>query len=113
MDRADSENDNVPALNRFQPVDKFVNEDAFLIFERRHHADAFDFYRLVEKDDDEGRNRKRDDQVAQPYAEPDAAPEWAASDRALPLNRRQDSVASWEAQAFVPIVYRRGWRDSS
>ncbi len=48
---------NVAALNRFQTIDKLVDEDAFLVFERRHHAGAFDLHRLVEEDDDEGRDR--------------------------------------------------------
>ena len=49
------ENNNIAALNRFEPVDKLVDKNAFLVGEKRSHAGAFDFYRLVQKhDDDEG-----------------------------------------------------------
>src|SRR5246127_2917136 len=61
---------NIAALNRLQPVDKFIHEDPFLVFERGHHARALHFHRLVEKDDDEGGDRQRDDEIAHPDADP-------------------------------------------
>ena len=57
-----AEHHDVAALDRLQPVDELVDENAFLVVERRHHAGAFDLYRLVQEDDDEGRDGKRDDQ---------------------------------------------------
>src|ERR1700677_1203630 len=49
-----AENDDISTGNRLQPIDEFVDEDALLVFKRRHHAGAFDFYRLVDEYDDEG-----------------------------------------------------------
>src|SRR5580765_7313701 len=40
---------NVAALNRSKPVDKLVDEDAFLIIQRGHHAGAFYLYRLIQE----------------------------------------------------------------
>ena len=59
-----------PAFDRLQPVNELVDEDPFLIFQRRHHAGAFDLHRLIEEDDDEGGDCKRNHQITQPY--PDA-----------------------------------------
>ena len=58
---------NVAPLNRLQPVHVFVDEDTLLVVERRHHAGAFNFYRLVKKNDDECGNCQRDNQVAKPH----------------------------------------------
>src|SRR5271167_1028463 len=41
------EDHDIAALNRLETVDKFVDEDAFLVGEQRGHAGAFDLYRLV------------------------------------------------------------------
>ena len=49
-----AKNHDVPALNGLDTIDEFVDEDAFLVVERRHHAGAFDFDRLIEENDDEG-----------------------------------------------------------
>src|SRR5437868_4962097 len=62
------ENHHVAALNRLEAVDKFVDEDAFLVREQRRHAGAFDFYGLVEEDDDDERETDGDEQVARPDA---------------------------------------------
>ena len=49
------EDDNIAALNGFEPINKFVDEDAFLIREQGRHAGTFNFYRLIEEDyNDEG-----------------------------------------------------------
>ena len=61
------EHHDVAALNRLQAIDKLVDEDPLLILERRHHACAFDLDRLIQEDDGESRNRKRDHQIAQPH----------------------------------------------
>jgi len=62
------EHDDVSALNRLEAVDKFVDENAFLVGEQRGHAGAFDFYRLVQEDDDYQRETDGDQQVARPDA---------------------------------------------
>src|SRR5438477_43078 len=64
-----AENDDVAALDGLPAVDELVDEDAFLVVERGHHARAFHLHRLVEEDDDESRDRERDNQVTQPDSE--------------------------------------------
>src|SRR5580765_231704 len=59
----------ISALDRFPAVDELIDEDAFLVVERRHHAGAFDLHRLVQEDDDERRNGEGNYQVAQPDGE--------------------------------------------
>src|SRR6266567_72159 len=54
-----AEDHNIPALDWFQPIYELVDEDSFLVVERGHHAGSLDFYRLVQKDDDEGRDCQR------------------------------------------------------
>src|SRR5271165_209029 len=61
-----TEHDNIAALDWLQPVHELVHEDAFLIFERRHHACTLYFYWLVQEDNDETGNGQRADQVPQP-----------------------------------------------
>ena len=62
------ENHDITALNGLEAVNEFVNEDAFLVGEQRRHAGAFDFYGLIEKDDDDKREADGDEQVARPHA---------------------------------------------
>jgi hypothetical protein len=71
------EDHNVSALDRFEAVDEFINEDTLLIIEGRHHAGAFNFHWLVQKDDDKSRNGKGDYQVSQPdgYDQPRLMPD--------------------------------------
>src|ERR1700676_2735899 len=57
---------NVAALDRLPAIDKLVDEDALLIFEAGHHADAFNLHRLVEKDNNESGDGERDQQIARP-----------------------------------------------
>src|SRR5256885_419708 len=101
-----AEDDNIPAFNRFQPIHELVDEDSFLIFERRHHADAFDFYRLVEKNDDECRDGKRDEEVAQPNGQ--------SSSQACRRGRRRLAVGGgrwirrnlrWDGFGHAPLLY--------
>src|SRR5258708_9351711 len=47
-----AEHDNVAALDWLPAIDELVDEDALLIFEAGHHADAFYLHRLVEKGND-------------------------------------------------------------
>src|SRR5258708_23660341 len=54
--------------NRLEAVDKFVDENAFLVGEQRGHASAFDFYRLGQEDDDYQRETDGDQQGARPDA---------------------------------------------
>src|SRR5580698_6646243 len=61
-----AEDNDVAALNGLPAIDELVDEDAFLVFEAGHHAGAFNLHRLVEKNDDESRDRKRDQQIARP-----------------------------------------------
>src|SRR5579872_3998493 len=35
-----AEDDDIPSTNRFQAINELVDEDPFLIFQRRHHACA-------------------------------------------------------------------------
>src|SRR5262249_2926294 len=49
-----AKHDDVAALDAFPAVHHLVDEDAFLVFETRLHAAAFDFDRLVDKEDDDG-----------------------------------------------------------
>src|SRR5260370_26153761 len=51
-----AEYNNVAALDRLPAIDKLVDEDALLVFEAGHHADAFNLHWLVEKDNDESGN---------------------------------------------------------
>ncbi len=69
-----AEHHDIAALDRFQPIHKLVDEDSFLVFERRHHAGAFHFHRLIQENDDEGGDRQRDNKVTEPDAKagPDA-----------------------------------------
>src|SRR5882724_11329590 len=60
------ENDDVAALDGLKAVNKFVDEDAFLVGEQRGHAGAFDFYRLIEEDYDDQRQADGDEQIARP-----------------------------------------------
>src|ERR1700746_3581496 len=61
-----AKNHNVTPLNRFPAIDELVNEDTLLIVEGRHHACAFDLHRLIKKNDDEGRDGERDDEISKP-----------------------------------------------
>jgi len=60
------EDDHVAALDGLKAINKFVDEDAFLVGEQRGHAGAFDFYRLIEEDDDDQRQANGDEQIARP-----------------------------------------------
>src|SRR5215813_1364806 len=53
------ENNNVPTLNLFNPVNEFVDEDPFLVDELRQHARTFDLNRLIQENDDENRRSDR------------------------------------------------------
>jgi hypothetical protein len=63
------ENDNVAALDGLETIHKFVDEDAFLIGEQRRHAGAFDFYGLIEEDDNDECEADGDEEVARPNAD--------------------------------------------
>src|SRR5258708_30957160 len=52
--------------NRLEAVDKFVDENAFLVGEQRGHASAFDFYRLVQEDDDYQRSEEHTSELQSP-----------------------------------------------
>src|ERR1700693_857238 len=61
-----AEYNNVAALDGLPAIDKLVDKDALLIFEAGHHADAFNLHRLVEKDNNKGRDSERAQQIARP-----------------------------------------------
>src|ERR1700674_2011912 len=61
-----AEDDDVAALDGLPAIDKLVDEDPLLIFEAGHHAGAFNLHRLVEKDNDEGGDGERDQQISRP-----------------------------------------------
>src|SRR5258708_4674034 len=48
-----AEHHNIAEGNVLQTVDQLVDEDTFLIFQARLHAAAFDFHRLINKENDE------------------------------------------------------------
>ena len=58
------EDHHVAALNRLKAIDKFIDEDPLLVGEQRRHAGAFDFYGLVEKDDDDQGEADGNEQIA-------------------------------------------------
>jgi len=60
------ENDDVATMNRLEAINKFVDEDALLIGEEGRHAGTFNFYRLIEEDDDDEREANSDQEVAGP-----------------------------------------------
>ncbi len=53
-------------MDGFKPVNKLVDEDALLVGEKRRHAGAFDFHRLIEKHDDDEGKTDGNEQVAGP-----------------------------------------------
>src|SRR6266851_7486278 len=61
-----AEDDEVAALDGLPAIDKLVDEDPLLVFEAGHHAGAFNLHRLVEKDNNEGGDGERDQQIARP-----------------------------------------------
>src|SRR5262249_50040973 len=69
-----TEDHNVAALDRLPSIYELVDENALLVIEGRHHAGAFDFHRLVEEDDDEGRDGQGNDEVAHPDGQHGQAP---------------------------------------
>src|SRR4029077_17800144 len=63
------EHHHVATLDGFKAVDKFVDEDAFLIRQQRRHAGAFHFYWLGQKKEEEQSEADGDEQVAGPNAD--------------------------------------------
>src|SRR5579862_1207550 len=64
-----AEHDDVAALDRLPAIDELVDEDAFLVLEAGHHTGAFDFYRLIKKNNNERRDRERNQKIARPYGD--------------------------------------------
>src|SRR5215469_15992403 len=62
------EYDDIASIDGLKTVDELIDEDALLIGEERGHAGAFDFYGLIEEDDDDQREANGDEQVASPDA---------------------------------------------
>lgn len=60
------ENDDVAALDGLEAINKFIDEDAFLVGEQRGHAGAFDFYGLIEKNDDDESEADGNEKIARP-----------------------------------------------
>ena len=60
------ENDDIAALNRIESVNEFVDENPLLIGDQGSHAGAFDFYRLVEENDNNNSEAERNDEIAPP-----------------------------------------------
>ena len=48
----------ISALDRLNAINELVDEDAFLIIQRRHHADALDLDRLIKEHNDKCGNAK-------------------------------------------------------
>src|SRR5437016_91581 len=62
------EHDHITALDGLEPVNEFVDKNAFLVGEQRSHAGAFDFYRLIQENDDHQCETDSDEEVARPDA---------------------------------------------
>jgi hypothetical protein len=60
------ENYNVAPLDRFEPIDKLIDENALLVGKQGSHAGTFDFYRLIEEHNDDEREADGDQQIARP-----------------------------------------------
>src|ERR1700683_2115840 len=63
------EDHDVASPNRLEAINELVDEDALLIGNHRGHAGAFDFYGLVEKDDDDESETERQQEISCPYAQ--------------------------------------------
>src|SRR5271169_6495972 len=63
------EHDNVASLNGLEAINEFVDEDAFLVGEKRSHARAFHFHRLIEEDDNDEGQANGNEEVARPNAD--------------------------------------------
>src|SRR5690242_16728661 len=62
------EHHDIAALDWLEAVNKLIDEDALLIGKERSHAGAFDFYRLVEENDNDQCEADSDQKVACPNA---------------------------------------------
>jgi len=62
------EDDDVTAVDGFEAIDEFIDEDALLIGEQRGHAGAFDFDWLVEENNDDQGKADGDEEIAGPDA---------------------------------------------
>jgi len=60
------ENNDIAPLDGFEPVDKLVDKNAFLVGKKRSHTGAFDFYRLIQKHDDDEGQADGDEKIARP-----------------------------------------------
>src|SRR5579863_4867306 len=58
------EDHNVSSTDGLDPVNEFVDENSFLVFEAGPHADALNFHRLIKEENDKGRKRERNKQIA-------------------------------------------------
>ena len=63
---SNTEDDHIAAFDiaDAEAVCKFIDKDALLVGESRHHAGAFDFYRLINKDDQHDRDQDGKRQIA-------------------------------------------------
>src|SRR6185312_7403109 len=62
-----AEDNDISTRNGLQAVDELIDEDALLVVKSRHHANAFHFYGLINKNNDEAGNHQRNHEIAQPY----------------------------------------------
>jgi hypothetical protein len=62
------EDNYVATIDGLEAVDEFVDEDALLIGKEGGHAGAFDFYRLIEENDDDQGETDGDEEIAGPHA---------------------------------------------
>jgi len=56
----------VSAVDGLETIDELIDEDTLLIGEERSHAGTFDFYGLIQEDDDDQRETDSDEEIAGP-----------------------------------------------
>src|SRR5579859_3284356 len=62
------EHHDVSALYGLKAIQKFINEDSFMIGKTRHHACAFHLHGLIKEDDHDEGKEKGKNQVSKPIA---------------------------------------------
>ena len=87
-------------------VGELVDEDAFLIGQRRHHAGAFHFDRLVDEDNQDDRDQDREGQVAHPGKRIPHAGRYQSDRRGAPpeLEARKWAVRSLASLFYYVII---------
>src|SRR5581483_8217229 len=64
----------IKSVDRFESINKLVDEDPFVVIKLRHHAGAFHLHGLVEEHNHNKSHEQRKNQIAQPVAAVKEAP---------------------------------------